>query len=386
MASTALRILVISNLPPHVLGGAENQVARLVEAWLVSGAEVTVAGHRIPDGEQFLGNLRVRTHHIYTGEAGGRFRRAANYFTSLAKLLLRHRNDFDVVYCRGLGDGAVSLAILSALGLCRLPIVAVPINARGTGDAFFLRSIPGWRFICKLIDKHVRAINLINPSIARDLDELNIRRPQRTHIPNGVPILAPIPRLPPPPVRRLAWTGRMEPQKGLDLLLPALARLHHAGARFELFLLGDGPKRPELESQASILGIGSCVHFIGAMASADIRDFLKNADIFVLPSRYEGMSNSALEAMEAGLPVLCTRCGGVDSAIENKNAGWVCRPGDPESLARALEEMLSANSDDLLARGRRSREQVENLFAIELRAADNLALLEKIAHSEASGR
>lgn len=377
MADRPLRILVLANLPPHVLGGAENQVARLVEAWLAAGAHVEVAGHRIPDGDQALGAQRVRTHHLRPWGWLGRAGRGLGYAASLLRLVWRRRDEFDVAYCRAVGDGALVMALARALRLCRWGLVVVPINARGTGDAYFIRSLPAswaWR---RLLDRQVDAINLINADIAADLDALGLRRAPRTAIPNGIPVRPPITRDAVAAVRRLVWTGRFEPQKGLDLLLPALAARKREGARFRLTLWGDGTLREALRAQASALGLDEDVVFAGACASSAVRDALADADAFVLPSRYEGMSNSALEAMEAGVPVLCTRCGGIDAAVE-EGAGWVCAPDDAPALDAALAGMFAASDGEWLARGRRGRAIVEERFAIEGVAERNLALIRRV--------
>ncbi len=377
MASeVALRVLVLGNLPPHVLGGAENQIARLVEQWRQAGVHVEVAGHRIPEGEQQLGAQRVRTHRLRAWASGGRAGRALGYFLSLARLA-RQRPDFDIAYCRGLGDGAVALAILATLGLCRWRLVACPINARGTGDIAFLRSIPGWRLWCLLLDRQLVALNLINPLIADDLDTVGIRQPPRSHIPNGIPLKQPLPRQCVGSVRRLVWTGRMEPQKGLDLLLPALAECRAAGHCFELRLFGNGPLQAALEAQVATLGLADCVSFPGPLPASAVRDALREADVFVLPSRYEGMSNAALEAMEAGLPVLCTRCGGIDAAVA-EGAGWVCAPDDPAALTQALLAMFESHDQTLLDCGQQARALVEARYDIEVIARANLDWLKQV--------
>lgn len=172
-----MHILVIANLPPWVLGGAENQVARLIEAWVELGHEVEVAGHRIPDGFATLGTAAVRTYQLTVAAGGGRPARAATYFVAITRLLLRVGRRFDVIYTRGLGDAALSICALKAIGLVKLPLVACPINARGAGDASFIRSIPGWRWLVALINRHCEAINLIAPAIEPDLTELGIRAP-----------------------------------------------------------------------------------------------------------------------------------------------------------------------------------------------------------------
>ncbi|HEX4853464.1 glycosyltransferase family 4 protein [Arenimonas sp.] len=372
-----LRILVIGNLPPHVLGGAENQVARLVAEWCAMGAHVEVAGHRIPDGRQTLGRFDVRTHRLWSWSFAGRVGKAISYFLSLTMLCLRRRSDFSVVYCRGLGDGAVSLAVLSAVGLCRWGLVGVPINARGTGDAHFLRSIPGWRYLALLLNRHLDVVNLINADIACDLDALGITRPPRRRIPNGVVLHPAIVRVGVARKRRLVWTGRFERQKGLDLLLPALAACVGAGAQFELRLYGSGPLRYSLEQQANGLGLGGMVRFMGPVEESMVRSALRDCDVFLLPSRYEGMSNAALEAMEAGMPVLCTKCGGIDVAVAS-GAGWVCAPDSEDALLGALKELFAESDEALLAKGRRARRIVEDHHAISEVARHNLEMLSDV--------
>jgi glycosyltransferase involved in cell wall biosynthesis len=374
-----LRILVVANLPPHVLGGAENQVALLVEAWIRAGHRVEVAGHRIPDGTQPLGSVEVRTHRIATLDSLGRGARALTYMLGLARLAWTARNRFDVVYCRGIADGALTIALLKALKILHWPMVACPINARGRGDASFIRSVPGWRTWTRLIDHHCDAINLIAAAIAGDLEELGIRRPRITRIPNGIALTPKPARTEVARVRRLCWTGRLSAQKGLDLLLPALAELAARGRRFRLELIGDGPDRAQLGALAERLKLGDHVHFSGALDASGVRARLLDSDLFVLPSRYEGMSNSALEAMEAGLPVLCTACGGIDEHIVETHAGWVCAPDSVEALTRALDTALGVSEEELLATGQRARALVEARFALAQVAERNLALLQSVA-------
>lgn len=378
MADNPLRILAIGNLPPHVLGGAENQMARLVAAWAEAGVSVEVAGHRIPNGRQVLSGQVIRTHRIRAWGFGGRVGRAIGYAMSMTWLVMRKRRAYDVVYCRGISDGLLCLVMLKASGLCRWPIMACPINARGAGDAAFVRSIPGWRWLAKLLDRHVELINLINVSIADDLKAIGIDRPRLSQVPNGIAIQRLLPRTSVSKVRRLIWTGRYSEQKGLDLLFLALASCRKRGINFILDLLGDGGQRDALVRQARHLGLVECIQFRDSVAADAVRSALSEADAFVLPSRYEGMSNSALEAMEAGLPVLCTRCGGIDAYIDGE-AGWVCDPGSVDSLLDALLQMFSASDDEVLELGRCARALVEHRFAMESIAAANLSLLSQIA-------
>lgn len=375
--SGPLRILVVANLPPYVLGGAENQVARLVEAWSGLGHHVEVAGHRIPDGCLHLGAAAIPIHRIAVIDRLGRSGRAISYFFSLGRLLGRISRKFDVVYCRGLGDGAISITLLKALGWLSLPLVACPINARGAGDARFIRSIPGWQRIVSLINKHCEAINIIAPAIEPDLAALGIAGPRLSHIPNGIPLAPPVAREAVAPVRRLVWTGRLCSQKGLDVLLNALAQVALAGWDFRLEIVGEGPDRSILAALCRRLGLDSQVAFAGTVSPGSIRDRLADADVFVLPSRYEGMSNAGLEAMEAGMPLVLTHCGGLDTYVD-ADIGWRCNPGDVDGLTAALLAMLNTPDAELLAMGRQARARVELDFEIGIISRRNAELLASV--------
>lgn len=385
MAEAPLRVLVLANLPPYVVGGAEIQVARLIESWIANGVVVEVAGHRLPGGKARVGEQTVITHQLRTWGGLGRLGRGLGYLVSLLSLALRRRRDFDIVYCRGLTDGALAVSTIRSFRICSWKIVAVPINARGSGDAHFLRSVPGARLWVRIVDRNVDAYNLINADLDADLDELGLKNGRRFRIPNGVPVLPRIHRATSFGVRRLVWTGRLEAQKGLDLLLEALGSRLPATRPFSLGIWGEGTQRHSLEAQAQALGLAGRVTFHGACEPGRLREVLSNADIFVLPSRYEGMSNSALEAMEAGLPVLCTRCGGVDLAVA-QGAGWTCAPGDVDSLGQALDAVLTASPQECASRGARARELVEQRFSMRGIAAANLEMFKQVLRGEPQPR
>lgn len=289
----------------------------------------------------------------------------------------------DVVYCRGLADAAISLAVLKSIGLCSLPVMACPINARGAGDVAFLKSIPGWRWIAKRLDRQINAINLINSLMQEDLESVGIRCPRISRIPNGIPLSPPLARKL-TIIRRMVWTGRLERQKGLDLMFDALARLPAGQPAWRLDLIGDGPLRKDLEAQATALGLSDRITFHGAVSAEEIRRHLVDADMFVLPSRYEGMSNSAIEAMEAGLPVLCTRCGGVDDLVA-ESAGWVCEPESVDALAATLAQALSEPVAEWASKGAQARKIVESRLSVEAVAWENLKVLESLVPARRSG-
>jgi glycosyltransferase involved in cell wall biosynthesis len=129
--------------------------------------------------------------------------------------------------------------------------------------------------------------------------------------------------------------ARLEPQKGIDLLLEA-ARLFTAGLN-RLWLVGEGSERSRLESRAKDLGLEDHALFLGARR--DVPRLLRAADVFVLPSRYEGSSMALLEAMAAGLPCVATDVG--DAALVLNGAGRVVPPGDSAALGQAMGDLIA---------------------------------------------
>jgi glycosyltransferase involved in cell wall biosynthesis len=136
--------------------------------------------------------------------------------------------------------------------------------------------------------------------------------------------------------RKIVFTAaRLHAQKGHRFLLQAATLVPDA-----MFVLaGDGPDRDELEMQAQRLGLGDRVLFLGYRQ--DIADLLATCDVFVLPSLYEGLPLSILEAMAAGRPVICSAIGGSNEAVSNGDTGLLVQPGNPTELARAINMMLS---------------------------------------------
>jgi glycosyltransferase involved in cell wall biosynthesis len=135
--------------------------------------------------------------------------------------------------------------------------------------------------------------------------------------------------------------GILSERKGFDLLLRAFAKASPTKAR--VVIIGDGPYRETLENLAIDLGIAGLVHFTGPRDNA--AEAIGGLDIFVLSSHNEGMANVMLEAMSASVPVIASDISGVRTAIgptvERPVAGWIFDPGNVESLAQCLEEVVN---------------------------------------------
>jgi glycosyltransferase involved in cell wall biosynthesis len=127
----------------------------------------------------------------------------------------------------------------------------------------------------------------------------------------------------------------LDKQKGLSTLLTAAALVPEAF----FVLVGEGPERAFLEAQCQVLGLEQRVMFAGFRQ--DIPAWLGHCNLFVLPSLYEGMPLSLLEAMAAGKPVIASAILGNNEAVTHAETGWLVPPGDSESLAKAIRLFLA---------------------------------------------
>lgn len=162
--------------------------------------------------------------------------------------------------------------------------------------------------------------------------------------------------------RRLFWS------KGFDYLLAALARLKQQGVPFRAHIIGEGQLWTEIRFSITDLDLEPEVRMIGGLPPGDVLRRLTQADIYVLSSHYEGISNGALEAMAAGLPIVTTNAGGMSEAVRDGVDGLVVPIRDVDALANALKRLLSdASLRERL--GRAGRARVEQDFTLAGQAA-----------------
>jgi glycosyltransferase involved in cell wall biosynthesis len=171
-----------------------------------------------------------------------------------------------------------------------------------------------------------------------------------TVIPNAIP---PLPELRPAEEVRaelgldgplLAFAGRLNAQKALDVALEALAAVDGP----VLALAGDGPERERLERRAAELGLDGRVRFLGARTRAQVLDLFGAADASLLSSSWENFPHTVVEALAVGTPVLATAVGGVAEVVRDGENGLLVPPNDADALAGAIRRFLE--EDGLQAR------------------------------------
>ena len=128
---------------------------------------------------------------------------------------------------------------------------------------------------------------------------------------------------------RVLFVGRLAPQKGVRTLVSAAALLEDP--RAQVLLVGDGPQRKALEREAKRIGVGDRLHFVGFLAHDRLPAVLVHADLLVLPSIYEELGTVLLEAMQAALPIVASRTGGIPDVIEDGVNGMLVPPDEPEA-------------------------------------------------------
>jgi len=160
--------------------------------------------------------------------------------------------------------------------------------------------------------------------------------------------------------------GRLAGIKNHQLMLRAFHEALKSGTRARLVIVGDGPERAGVEDYRRANRLESKVTLLGFRS--DVGELLRKADIFILTSRYEGISVALLEAMRAGLPVIATRVGGVPETVRDGNTGLLVEPDDLPGLVKA---MLSLSQSAELRRemGRHGRDFLVEEFSLATMSA-----------------
>jgi L-malate glycosyltransferase len=233
-------------------------------------------------------------------------------------------------------DFYTNLTLIPAARLGRIPVVIG--SQRQLGDllskAKFRAQLAMFRW-CDTVVCNSRAA-------ADRLSQKGLSERKIAVIPNGLPpsaFAATAPALPRSPgTLRVGMIARMNTTaKNHRLLLQAAARLRGKFSNLEFVLVGDGPLRSELESEAEKLGIRDQFLFLGDRR--DIPEVLASLDLSVLPSASESLSNAIIESMAAGVPVVASRVGG-NPELVTSGRGALVAPDEPQILADAIERIL----------------------------------------------
>ncbi len=314
-------------------------------------------------------------------DAGVRFlgleRRSARDLRAWRPLLsLLRRERIDVLHAHKFGSNLWG-AVLGTIA--RTPVVVAHEHT------WSFVGQPMRRFLDRnLIARNVDAFLTVSREDRRRMIEIErIPAEKLIFVPNGIP------PLPPPSgrdVRRelgiepgapvVGNVGSLRPQKALDVLVRAAGVLADRVPGVRILIVGEGEERGALERQIAELGLEGTVTLLGYRP--DVPDVLRGVDVAASSSDFEGTPLSILEYMEAGLPVVSTRVGGVPDLIEPAVHGQLVERRDHLALADAIAELLGdrARAEQM---GRRARERRRREFDIEVTVREVARIYERLA-------
>jgi len=333
-------------------GGAERVAADLSAHWARAGWQVMVVTQADATGDAYALHPAVQREVLHTEGAGGGLRGAlANVRRVRALRRVLRRFQPDIVL--GMMTTASVLAVLAARGLpCRV------IATEHTHPPS--QALSGlWQRLRRLTYPRAARVVALTRGTA-DWLARHVPGSRLAVIPNPVhwPLSRGEPVLDPPPAdgrRRLLAVGRLHPDKGFDLLIQAYSRIAGQHPDWDLVILGEGDERPRLQAQIDAAGLQTRVAMPGRVGN--VGDWYRAADLYVLSSRFEGLSNTLLESLASGLAAVCFDCDtGPREVVRDGVDGVLVRPnGDVPALAAALSALM----DDAAARQALSERAVE---------------------------
>lgn len=158
--------------------------------------------------------------------------------------------------------------------------------------------------------------------------------------------------------------GRLHPSKGYDTLLKSMPQVIEKFPQVKLMIAGNGTEKAHLEKLCTQLHISDKVIFLGRKTPEEIRNLLREINLFVLVSNWEGFGLAVVEAMASGLAVVTTKVGGLPEIVENGRTGFLVPPVQPHALA---EKMIRLLKDQKLSMemGKQGRKRAAAFFSLD---------------------
>ncbi|MNQ48687.1 alpha-1,4-N-acetyl-D-galactosaminyltransferase [compost metagenome] len=319
-------------------GGAERVAADLSAHWAGMGREVMVVTQAGAEGDVYTLHPKVHREILNTAGEGGGLRGIwsnVQRVRALRRVIRSFRPDIVL----GMMTTASVLSVLACAGLrCRVIATEHTHPPSQTLSGF-------WQRLRRLTYPRAARVVALTRGTA-DWIERHVPGSRLAVIPN--PVHFPLPRAEPilTPVtgdgrKRLLAVGRLHADKGFDLLIQAYARLAASHPDWDLVILGEGDERPALEAQVREAGLESRIAMPGR--AGNVGDWYDSAHLYVLTSRFEGLSNTLLESMASGLAAVSFDCDtGPREIVREGIDGVLVRPnGDVPALCKALDAVMS---------------------------------------------
>jgi glycosyltransferase involved in cell wall biosynthesis len=304
-------------------GGADLSMSHLL-ARLDPGVEVTAVGVSTEIADWVAAGRPSSATCVVPRPSSGHDLRSLRAHLSVLRRLRP-----DIVHANLSSPWSCQYAIAAAGLLPRCAVVAVYQLPRPPRSR---RQLHAKRLTARAVDRHVG----VGEHTSREIEQLvGLPHGSVLTIHNGVPDEEWHAATRPTAGPLVGAIGRLERQKGYDILIQALSRIDGA----TLVLVGDGSERPALEKLTHSVGVADRVAWTGWRD--DARSYLGAFDVFAFPSRFEGFPLAVLEALLARSAVVATDVGSVAEAVRDGETGLLVPPGDSAALARAIERLLA---------------------------------------------
>lgn len=312
---------------------------------------------------------------------------AAIFLFSLVVYLYKKRSSYEIIHAFQVGYTGAA-AVMMAHVLKKASVIKLACSGEGGDVQKNSRSWLGRFFLAGC--KKAGAAIALNEEVQQEFIRTGYPAEQVCAIPNGVDtsVYCPVENraalrqsLPMPDIRIIVYAGRiLLAQKKLDWLVAALSKITCARP-FCLYIIGDGPDTAFLRRMCEQLSLNEKVRILNAVDT--IAPLLQAADVFVLPSEYEGLSNAVLEAMASGLAVIATDIPGNRALIEDGVTGLLVPCGNDEKLIGALESLI-ADDAAAVCLGRNAREKVCMNYAVPAIAQKYGELYDRLVKGQAA--
>jgi glycosyltransferase involved in cell wall biosynthesis len=378
-----IRVLMLSPQFHPLLGGYERAAGRLSAALAELGSHVVVISerrdHTWPAMERIDG-YEVRRLFCF-------YRSGTHIITSalsFARFLLRHGREFDVWHVHQYGvHGALAVGLGKVL--CR-PVLLKLTSSNAMGIEKTMGG-DGVGHILRFFHRRINACIAMSDETCEEAIRFGIPSERIHLIPNGVDGSQFHPASPEERAtarralglacdRLMLCVSRLSPEKNCIGLLDAWAGVNAEVRKGALLaLVGDGPEWDKVKAKAEEPALAGSVHLAGKRD--DVVTWYQAADAYVIPSHHEGLSNTMIEAMASGLPVISTRVSGSSILLESPVAGLVVDVGDSKQLSGAMEAILY-NASLRAGLGLHARRKFESHFSLQTLSKKMILLYESL--------
>ncbi|MFH1784726.1 MAG: glycosyltransferase family 4 protein [bacterium] len=332
--------MIIARFHPYI-GGTELQALRLSQALMAKGASVFVVTQRLKKLKKFEEINGLKIYRLFTF-GKGIFASFVFMFSSFI-FFLKKAKKYDIIHAHLASSHAITAVIAAKLFNKKVVLKlggAGPTGDIGTGTA----SIIG-KYKLKFIRNRVNAFIVPSSEIKDELIANHFPESKIYHIANGVntDLFSPVNleekhmlrmQLRLPGKYLVVYAGRIEPGKGVGILLESWGSIVQRFPEAHLLILGEGSLKDGLIRELSNKSYKQQVYFLDNVQA--VSKYLQASDIFVLPSLAEGLSNALLEAMSCGLAIITTKIGGIEDIIIDNENGILFAPDDIDSLSQKI--------------------------------------------------